>query len=115
MWPNPQFPVDFATSTVDVATSHLPKKSVMENFIFCAVYLNMEKILITANFSLFYIRTQETQHNQSAKCITPCQLHSMQKSKARKKLVDVRSRTAYIRITITSKFILCFNVFSKER
>ena len=95
--------------------SHLLKKSLMENFIFCAVLLDHEKDTHCRNYFLFYIRTQETQHNQSAKCITPCHLYSMLKSKARKKLVNVRSRTAYIPITTTSKFILCFNVFSKEK
>ena len=37
MWPNPPFPVDL---------SHLLKKSLMENFIFCAVFIPLVIVLV---------------------------------------------------------------------
>ena len=39
MWPNPLFPADLVTFTEEILNEklHLLKKSLMENFIFCAV------------------------------------------------------------------------------
>ena len=44
MWPNPQFPADLV---------NLPKKSLMENFIFCAEQVSCDNISNDNSWKLF--------------------------------------------------------------